>query len=69
MDLDNAAAFMLGTIGYGAGVLVMIAVVVVINNIIAKYWKPIQFFKWAEHPATRFATEEEIARIAPEFKK
>lgn len=65
MDLDNAAAFMLGSIGYGIGILVMVAVVVAINNVISNFWKPVQFFKWADHPATRFMTHEEANRIAP----
>jgi len=57
MDLDNAAAFMLGTIGYGAGTLVLVAVVVAINNIISKYWKPIQIFtadSWNINPPAQF---------------
>jgi len=44
MDLDNAAAFMLGTIGYGVGFLVIIVVAVATNNVISKYWKPVRIF-------------------------
>ena len=43
----------------------IVAGIVAINNMLHKYWKPVQFFKWADHPATRFMTEEEAARIAP----
>lgn len=71
MDLDNAAAFMLGTIGYGTGIIVLIAVVVVINNIIAKYWKPIRIFtadSWNLNPPIRFATQDEIEKIAPHLE-
>lgn len=68
MDLDNAAAFMLGTIAYGIGILVVVAVTVTINNILSKYWKPIRIFtadSWNLNPPTRFATQEEVDRIPP----
>ncbi len=68
MDLDNAAAFMLGTIAYGIGVIVLVVVGVTINNIISKYWKPIRIFtadSWNLNPPVRFATQEEVDRIPP----
>lgn len=63
--MDQAAVFLAGSILTMIGFIVIIASVVVINNIIHKYWKPVQFFKWADHPATRFMTPEEASRIAP----
>lgn len=69
MDMDQAAVFLAGSILTALGFVVLIAGVVVINNILHKYWKPIQFFKWADHPATRFMSEEEAARIAPVMDK
>lgn len=68
MDLDNAAAFMLGTVGYGSGVIILVAVVVTINNIISKYWKPIRIFtadSWHINPPVSFVNEDEAARVAP----
>lgn len=68
MDLDNASAFMLGTIGYGVGILVLVAVVVAINNLVANYWKPIRIFtadSWSINPPARFAHDDEVAKIAP----
>ncbi len=70
MDLDNAAAFMLGTVGYGIGIIVLVAVVVAINNIVSKYWKPIRIFtadSWNINPPTRFMTHEEADKVAPTF--
>ena len=70
MDLDNAAAFMLGTVGYGIGVIVLVAVVVIINNIISKYWKPIRIFtadSWRINPPVRFVTQEELDKVPPTF--
>ena len=65
MNMDQSAVFLAGSILTVMGFVVLVAGIVAINNILAKYWKPIQFFKWAEHPATRFMTPEEEARIAP----
>ena len=70
MDLDNAAAFMLGTVGYGIGVIVLVAVVVIINNIISKYWKPIRIFtadSWSINPPVRFVTQDELDKVPPTF--
>ena len=71
MDLDNAAAFMLGTIGYGVGVIVVLVVIVAINNIIAKYWKPVRIFtadSWRIDAPARFVTQEELDRVAPHME-
>ena len=65
MDMDQAAVFLAGSILTMLGFIVVVAGIIVINNLLNKYWKPVQFFKWAEHPPTRFLTEEEAARIAP----
>lgn len=71
MDLDNAAAFMLGTVGYGLGIIVLISVVVIINNIFAKYWKPVRIFtadSWHINPP-HYITQEEAAKIAPHLEE
>ena len=69
MDMDNAAAFLAGSILYAVGSIVILVAVVVANNIIHKYWKS---FGWTlipqwfnEHNNARFMTPEEAARIAP----
>ena len=65
MTMDQAATWLAGSILTALGFIIVIGAVVVINNMLHKYWKPVQFFKWAEHPATRFMTDEEAAKIAP----
>jgi hypothetical protein len=65
MDMDQSAVFLAGTILFALGLVVLVGAIVVINNILHNYWKPVQFFKWADHPATRFMTHEEVDRIAP----
>jgi hypothetical protein len=66
--MDQAAVFLAGSILTALGFVVVVAGAVVINNIIHKFWKPIQI--WVPGFLTepkRFATEEEIEKIAPQF--
>jgi hypothetical protein len=67
--MDQAAVFLAGSILFTLGFTVLICAVVVVNNILHKYWKPVRIFtsdSWTPfgQPA-RYATEEELARIAP----
>jgi hypothetical protein len=66
MDMDNAAAFLAGSILYGIGIVFALACAVCINNILHKYWKPVKI--WIPHyfnEPKRFATPEEMEKIAP----
>jgi hypothetical protein len=65
MVMDQAAAWLAGSILFVLGTVVIVIGIVIINNILHNYWKPVQFFKWAEHPPTRFMTDDEAARIPP----
>ena len=73
MDMDNAAAFLAGSILYGIGIVFALVCCIVVNNIIHKYWKPVRiwttdsFAVFQHNP--RYATEEELARIAPQFEE
>jgi hypothetical protein len=72
MDMDQAAVFLAGSILTALGFLVVIAAIVVVNNILHKYWKPVRIFtpdSWNLNPPQRFAHEEELSRIAPELDK
>ena len=64
--MDQAAVFLAGSILTGLGFIAIIASVVVINNIIAKYWKPLGWFKnWGlfpDHGPIRFAEPHEITQ-------
>lgn len=69
MDVDQAATFLAGAILTGAGFAVTGIVIVFLNNLFHKYWKPIKIFtpeSWPNTPA-RFATEEELQRIEPKI--
>jgi len=44
MDVDVAAEILAGSILTGLAFIVFVVTVVVINNIIHKYWKPVKMF-------------------------
>ena len=72
MDMDQAAVFLAGSILTALGFIVVVAAVVAVNNIIAKYWKPVRIFSadsWHINPPSRFAHEEELAKIEPTTKE
>jgi hypothetical protein len=72
MDMDQAAVFLAGSILTALGFIVVVAAVVAVNNIIAKYWKPVRIFtadSWHINPPVRYATEEELAKIEPKTKE
>lgn len=71
MDMDNAAAFLAGSILYAIGLIVILIGIVVANNIIHKYWKS---FGWTWtphwfHEQPRFASQEELERVAPQLEE
>jgi hypothetical protein len=44
IDVENAASFLAGSILISLGLLVFIIGCIVVNNIIHKYWKPVNIF-------------------------
>jgi len=63
MDMDNAASILAGSILTGLAFIVFVIVIVVINNIFSKFWKPIKWVKYEDRfPPARFVTEEELAK-------
>jgi hypothetical protein len=50
MDVGQAATFMVGTVLVSIGTVVIVAVAVLVNNILHRYWKPVRLFtadSWA----------------------
>ena len=72
MDMDQAAVFLAGSILTMIGFIVLVAGVVVINNIIHKYWKSFDwkiFPTYLDQPASRFAEPQEVDKsIDPKLK-
>jgi hypothetical protein len=44
MDMDQAAVFLAGSVLTALGFVVVVIGIVVVNNIIFRYWKPIRIF-------------------------
>jgi hypothetical protein len=59
MSIDQSAVFLASSILTVLGFIIVFIGVVVINNILSKYWKPVQFIKF-DYPATRFEEPVEL---------
>ena len=65
MDMDQAAVFLAGSILTMLGFVVVTISVIIINNLIDKYWKDLGWFKFTFHTEpSRFATQDELSGIA-----
>jgi hypothetical protein len=66
MDMDQAAVFLAGSILTALGFIAVAIGVVVINNIIARYWRPIRIFtedSWnSVGNSARFAEPSEVEK-------
>jgi hypothetical protein len=73
MDMDQAAVWLGGSILTALGFVVLIIAIVFINNILHKYWKPVNIFtpdSWkALNPPQRFASQDELQRVAPHLEE
>ena len=62
--MDQAAVFLAGSVLTMLGFVVVTIGLIVINNLIAKYWKDLGWFKWhLPHESARFVTQEELTSI------
>ena len=63
MDMDQSAVFLAASILTMLGLIVVVIGIIVINNLIAKYWKDLgwfsNWFHWNNDPI-RFVTQEEL---------
>ena len=72
MDMDQAAVFLAGSILTALGFIVVIGAIIIVNNLLNKFWKPVRMFtadSWNINPPQRFAHEEELDRVAPHLDK
>ena len=74
MDMDQAAVFLAGSVLTALGFIVVVIGLVVINNIISRYWKPIRIFtedSWqAFGSSARFVEPPEVEKTQePTLKK
>jgi len=68
MDVENAAGILAGSILTMIALIVVVIGIVVINNILSRYWKPVKWVKYDNLPP-RFASQEELDRITPTLDK
>jgi hypothetical protein len=69
MDVTIAATILAGTILTGISICIVTVVILIVNNLFHKYWKPIAWRIFPDFAEKRFVSEEELDRIAPEFEK
>lgn len=68
----TATTILAGTILTGISICLAVIVILVVNNLLHKYWKPVTWRMLPEYQERRFATEEEldkINKIVPELSK
>jgi len=69
MSMDQASVWLAGSILTTLGFVVIIVGIIVVNNILHKYWKPVKIFtadSWAPFgQMPRYASQEELTKIAP----
>ena len=61
--MDQAAVFLAGSILTSLGFIVVVAAIVVINNLLHTYWKPVRIFtsdSWNLNPPDRFVQPHEM---------
>jgi hypothetical protein len=68
MDMDKASMFLSGSILVMLGIVVVIGGLLIINNLIHKFWKPVTLVKWNEPEPVRFMTAEEHSQHHQENK-
>ena len=74
MDMDQAAVFLAGSVLTALGFIAVVIGLVVINNIIARFWRPIRIFtedSWHGFSSSaRFVEPPEIEKTQePTLKK
>jgi hypothetical protein len=54
MDMDQASVFLAGSILTCMGFVVIAIAILVVNNLCAKYWKPIKWIRFEDIPPPRY---------------
>jgi hypothetical protein len=50
MDMDQAAVFLAGSILTVLGFIIVVAGVVIINNLLHRFWKPVTLWRFDPYP-------------------
>ena len=46
MELSSASTFLVGSVLISLGMIVLVSAVVFVNNIIARFWKPVKIYAY-----------------------
>jgi hypothetical protein len=65
MDMDQAAVFLAGSILTSIGFIIIIGAIIVVNNMIAKFWKPLGWKFWPESFTQPMYYHSEQEKITP----
>jgi hypothetical protein len=67
MEMNQAAVFLGASILLMLGFIVIVVGVILVNNLIHKFWKPVKFWtpdSWQGNPPIRYASSDEIKKMA-----
>ena len=66
MDLDSYLTFTMASLLISIGAIFIALTLILLNNLLHKYWKPVQLFtkdSWIFSPPQRFAEPDEVTPI------
>ena len=63
--MDQASVFLAGSILTCLGFVVIAIAILVINNLCAKYWKPIKWVRYEDVPYPKYIEEPIVVNTAP----
>ena len=71
MTMESAAIFMSASILVTLGFLVIVVGIIIVNNLIEKYWKPVRLFKYEYHHVYFEQDKKEIVdkTVEPSFSE
>jgi len=69
MVIDQAAAWLAGSILVTLSIIIIVAGIILINHLLQKYWKPIAWMKPVYHPVYFDPQTGEQLTETTEFKK
>ena len=62
--MNQAAFFLAGSIIVALGFIIICAGIIVVNNLLNQYWKPVQLFKWVEYKDSHnYPTHDELEKM------
>ena len=71
MDMNQAAIFLSGSILTMLGFIVVVGGIIIVNNMLHKYWKPVRIWRFADYPPTYqvMQSQEEVDNERPQEKR